>query len=261
MALVPGGVFLFGHGGESDHALAAHPVELDPYYIDITEVTLGQFEAFMDAMRSDGRLVPTPANAGASQSHPALGVAWGDALRYAEWAGKALPTEAEWELAARGPQTFVHPWGNGRAVWATHREIGQIDAVGSFNTDRSVFGVLDTAGNAREWVFDLYADKTAHSAGSLGGAAVKNPTGPRRPSLANHRVIKGGGPHWELWHRASGNMSAPPPDVGFRCVLRMTHEEGALKARAPEEEPDRARTTPPRRRSLPRNPLPPGTRY
>ncbi len=237
MVFVPGGLFLLGAEGEPENALEAHPVELDPFYIDVTEVTLGQYRVFMDDLQDDGRRVPPPANAGAPAEHPVLGVRWGDAVRYADWAGKSLPTEAEWELAARGPKSFDCPWGNGRAVWDGNREAGQIDAVGSFSTDRSVFGVLDMAGNAREWVADFFTEQPHNSSGAGGGgAALNNPTGPRRPSVANHRVVKGGGPHWELWHRSSASMSAPTADLGFRCVLRVTLDGRRIDVRSADDD-------------------------
>ncbi len=246
MVFVPGGLFLMGAAGEPENALEAHPVELDPFYIDVTEVTLGQYRAFMDDLQDEGRRVPPPANINAPSDNPVLGVRWGDAVRYADWAGKSLPTEAEWELAARGPKSFDCPWGNGRAVWDGHREAGQIDAVGSFPTDRSVFGVLDMAGNAQEWVADLFTEELRDSPNA--GAAPKNPTGPRRPSVANHRVIKGGGPHWELWHRSSASMSVPTAGLGFRCVLRATLEGSRIEVRSADDD----KTADPPRRGRPR---------
>src|SRR5690606_959129 len=89
MAFVPGGTFLIGLKGQSDHALPAHPVDLDPYYIDVTEVTLGQYRKFMDAMLDERRLIPPPVNDGAAADHPVLGVEWGEVIRYARWAGKS----------------------------------------------------------------------------------------------------------------------------------------------------------------------------
>jgi formylglycine-generating enzyme required for sulfatase activity len=232
LAFVPGGLFQMGLEDGDDKTLAAQPVELDAYFMDLTEVTVGQYRNFVQALREDRRQVPLPKNADAPPEHPVLGVSWGDAVRYAEWAGKSLPTEAEWEFAARGPNSFICPWGNGRAVWDGHREVGQIDAVGSFTTDQSTFGILDLGGNAKEWVFDLFSENRDTFGAS--GASIKNPTGPRRASIANHRVVKGGGPHWELWHRSSAGMSAPTADIGFRCVLRVARRGNSVIVRTLE---------------------------
>ncbi|MBX3438415.1 MAG: SUMF1/EgtB/PvdO family nonheme iron enzyme [Planctomycetaceae bacterium] len=231
MAFVPGGVFVFGREGGGEQVLPAQPVELDPFYMDVTEVTLDRYERYRAAVREERRLAPLPINADASPDLPALGIEWGEAVRYAQWAKKSLPTEAEWELAARGPKSFDRPWGPGRAVWHVQRDVGQIDPVGMFPTDRSPFGLLDMAGNAREWTRDFYGVEQTDASRTRGGTAVRNPTGPKRPALANHRVIKGGGPDWELWNRSSAGMSAPPPDVGFRCILRVARDGNTVSVR------------------------------
>lgn len=221
MVYVPGGAFIQGMDGVDANAGPAHPSDVDPFYIDETEVTVAQYEQFLQKGADSADRPPQPAaNAGAETDLPVLGVAWGDALAYATWAGKSLPTESEWELAARGPRAFVYPWGDGRPVWERRRIRGQIDPVGSFRGDRSVYDVFDMAGNAREWIADFYHPNAYAQAHSADGSVIRNWPGPKRPSPANHKVIKGGGPNWELWHRTSGSMRSPDADVSFRCVLR-----------------------------------------
>lgn len=221
MAWIPGGAFLQGQDGVDENAGPAHPADVDSFYIDVTEVTVGQYSQFLEEGAATADRPPQPpANPNAPPEHPVLGVQWGDAQAYANWTGKALPSESEWELAARGPQSFVHPWGNGRAVWERRRARDQIDPVGSFRGDRSVYGVLDLAGNAREWVADFYHPRAYDQTKGTDGAVIRNWSGPKRPSPANHKVVKGGGPQWELWHRASASMRSPDPDISFRCVLR-----------------------------------------
>lgn len=221
MALVPGGLFLRGEEGVDPDAGPAHPVHLDTFYMDVTEVTVGQYKRFL--AEYDPR-PSTPANANAPDDHPVLGIAWRDALNYCDWAGKQLPTEAEWEKAARGPDGFLYPWGDGRVIWARRRTPDQIDPVGSFRTDQSVYGIFDLAGNAREWCADYYAADAYVRAASI-GSVVKNPDGPNRPSRSAHRVIRGNAPHWRLWYRSSASMSEKPADVGFRGVLRIEPPE------------------------------------
>ena len=223
MVYVPGGAFVQGMDDGDPNAGPAHPADVDSFYIDKTEVTVDQYKRFFaEGAASADRPPQDPANLNAPGDHPVLGVGWGDALAYAAWAGKALPTESEWELAARGPRSFVHPWGDGRAVWERQRDPGQIDGVGSFRTDLSVYGVLDVAGNAREWVADFYHPEAYQHTKSADGSVIRNWTGPKRPAQANQKVVKGGGPHWELWHRGSASMRNPDSDIGFRCVLRLT---------------------------------------
>jgi formylglycine-generating enzyme len=238
MAYIPGGAFLQGMDGADENAGPAYPADVDSFYIDVTEVTVRQYKHFLEVGAASADRPPQPpANATAPDDHPVLGVQWGDAQAYAKWAGKALPTESEWELAARGPRSFVHPWGDGRAVWERRRTPGQIDPVGSFRTDRSVYGVLDVAGNAREWVADFYHPRAYDQTTGADGAVIRNWTGPKRPSPANHKVVKGGGPNWELWHRGSASMRSPESDISFRCVLRLGRSGSVTDAVTDSAEP------------------------
>ena len=114
MMLIPGGLFVQGEDGVDPHAGPAHPVLVDPFYMDISEVTLGRFSRF----RSDYTpRPPTAANANDPSDYPALGIAWRSAIAYCKWAGKDLPREAEWEKAGRGPDGYLYPWGDGRVIW------------------------------------------------------------------------------------------------------------------------------------------------
>lgn len=257
MALIPGGLFLQGQDGVDPDAGPIHPVEQDAFYIDVTEVTLDQYRRF----RSEQKPTPTrPSNDGGPPDHPVLGIPWRDALAYCKWAGKELPTEAQWERAARGPDHFVYVWGNDpRAIWERGRTPRQIDPVSSFRTDRSPEGVFDLAGNAREWCADYYAENAYQQATRNDGTAVKNWTGPTRPSRTGHRVVRGNGPGWELWSRSSASMSENPPDVGFRCVLNLRAAAASAAAATSDEPPAGATPSgtprtgaPPRRGAAPR---------
>ena len=219
MVLIPGGLFMQGEDGADANAAPMHPVQLDPYYIDIYEITLRQYMRFQNERKPS----PTkPSNIGDPDSHPAVGITWRDALWYCEWTGKQLPTESEWEYAARGPESFTYPWGNGRVVWQRSRTPEQIDPVGEFRADYSPFGVFDMAGNAREWCADFYSESAYREAAPRDGTAAVNPQGPRRASISGHRVVRGNAPGWQLWHRSSAPMSEPGRGVGFRGVLRLS---------------------------------------
>jgi formylglycine-generating enzyme required for sulfatase activity len=221
MACVPSGLFTQGVDRGPADAGPAHPMSLDTYYIDVTEVTIGEFTKFKTAMigkeGAPAATVPLTGN----PKHPVAKLSWKDAQNYAKWAKKDLPTEAEWEKAGRGPDGGAFPWGGERVIWDRPRQIGQVDPVGSYPHDRSRYGVLDLAGNVQEWCLDWYSDKAFAEARNKDGSPAHNWTGPKKASNGE-RVIKGGADRWELWARGSHGMTKPSEKVGFRCVLRLT---------------------------------------
>jgi formylglycine-generating enzyme required for sulfatase activity len=216
MVLVPAGSFLQGTNAGPPDTAPEHAVELDAFYIDQAEVSNSRFEKYRADVR-DTKRVAAPVRSTGNPREPAMGIAWGDALAYAHWAGKELPTEAQWEKAARGASGFSYPWGNGRPVWQRARQPGQIDVAMSFPGDASPFGAFDLAGNAREWCADWYSDSTYKQAVS-GGVIPKNPIGPKTSTAQRQRVVKGGSATWLLWSRAGVPLSDRPVDVGFRCA-------------------------------------------
>ena len=221
MAFIPAGTVGMGSDDGPPEVQPEVSIELSPYYIDIAEVTLAQFRPFTTAI---GLKIVKPLNENDAPQRPALGVVWNDARDYARWVGKELPTEAEWELAARGPNSWHTPWGKGPAIWDRGRIPGQIDEVMSFLHDRSRFGLFDVAGNAREWCADHYSPKAHAEAAALPSAKRHDWPGPKTPGRINQRVVKGGSPDWTLWHRTGLEMRERTPDVGFRCVLRSKNE-------------------------------------
>ncbi|WP_197443671.1 formylglycine-generating enzyme family protein [Maioricimonas rarisocia] len=245
LALVPAGVFIQGTDNGPDYAKPAHPVYLDAFYIDVTEVTLEQYRKFQQERTPRPS---TPLNVDDPDVYPATGITWRDALFYAKWAGRELPTEAEWEKAARGSESFRYPWGDDRVIWSRKRTLTDVTAVKSFPSDRSVYGVYDMAGNAREWCQDWYADDAYQQAREKDGTAVRNWEGPSRASKSSHRVVKGNGPGWNLWERSSLSMGDAVPGVGFRCVLRVSVPEPAEAEAAdqPVRDPAVPPQTPPR---------------
>lgn len=230
MAIVPGGVFIQGTDNGDPAAAPEHAAYVSTFYMDINEITVAKYLTFREQQKAASKRTPPgePINADGDPELPALGINWRDANSYAEATGKSLPTEAEWEKAGRSAEGFVYPWGNGRAVWGRPRLPGQIDLVASFDGDRSVYGIYDLAGNAREWCTDWFAAKAYEDALEKDGSPKRDWEGPNRADTPAHRVVKGGGEKgWELWHRSGTSMRESVRDIGFRCVLRIDLPDAA----------------------------------
>lgn len=143
-----------------DNAQPSRKVNLPGFYIDKYEVTNEQYKKFVDAtgyktpQHWEGKNFPS-----GKGKHPVVWVTWEDANAYAKWAGKRLPTEAEWEKAARGTDGRFFPWGNKfeRRVSNTDETgKGETTAVGSYKKGVSPYGCFDMAGNVWEWTSDYY---------------------------------------------------------------------------------------------------------
>ncbi|MFO1092094.1 MAG: SUMF1/EgtB/PvdO family nonheme iron enzyme [Planctomycetaceae bacterium] len=230
MVLVPAGLFLQGREGADPDAAPMHPVEVSAFYIDVFEVTLAQYEKYWKETRP---LPGRAANHGGADTLPAVGVNWRDASAYLKWVGKELPTEAEWEKAARGPNQFLYPWGDGRVLWHRRRTPQQIDPVGSYPADRSIYGAMDLAGNAREWCADFYTDDAYKEAAGTAGGVPTDWKGPKQGSPPAHHVVRGSAADWQLWHRGNAAMLAPTDDIGFRGVLHLKGATAASNAPPP----------------------------
>ena len=218
MVLIPGGEFTMGRPG-AEGEYQAHPVRIDSFLIDTHEVTNAQYHTFCLAT---GRSLPFFWDTEgfrcslAYPDHPVCGVTLGDAAAFAEWAGKRLPTEAEWEFAARGglQGLDLDRQGELSPAIANYKDsgLGGTAAVGCYPPNP--FGLYDMLGNVREWVTDRFAF------GYYAESPVDNPTGPQK---GRYRVVKGGG-----WFSGPGCINVTERNglspqwvdfaVGFRCA-------------------------------------------
>lgn len=209
MILIRGGKFNMGSkptvGNSDEHP--RHEVYLDDFYIDLHEVTNAQYEIFLDATEHPKPKYWDDERFNRSDQ-PVVGVSWNDANEYAKWVGRRLPTEAEWEKAARGTDRRVYPWGN---EWSDKQDIPQgyvvttdLISAESDELDLSPYGVKGMATNVAEWVADYYkADyylsfrrdsrgfqKERNDILNAGGE-WRNPLGPKSSGFMKLRVIRG----------------------------------------------------------------------
>lgn len=250
MIKIPEGEFLMGANDGSRNERPEHTVYLDSYYIDQFEVTMERYQAFLDDTYHD---LPPLWDDGAAleeaKDRPAVGMAWASAKAYCEWTGKRLPTEAEWEKAARGTDGRRYPWGHmqpfvdiarynlGTTGWVSyHITLASVTSGtegmsirhGLKQGTKSAYGLYHMAGNASEWVADWY-DRTYYE-----DSPEKNPKG---PAEGERKVYRGGS--WEdppkrlrVTARASAEPNFPIEandlTIGFRCVQDKKTEEAAV---------------------------------
>ncbi len=222
MVLIPSGTFSMGSDDGQATEGPAHQVHLSAYYIDQHEVTNGQFRTFLKEANYHGRppgkwLTDDKARA-EDPKLPVVMVNAHDAKAFAEWAGKQLSTEAQWEMAARTTDSRRYPWGDEPAKWSRPRTYGQIDPVMTFPEDASPYGVFDLAGNVEEWTKDWYDTKYYRS---IADRTTDNPTGPSTHSRTAQFVVKGGSKTFSVSYRHPVPPEKRLPHIGFRCVLSV----------------------------------------
>ena len=238
VVLVPAGEFIMGTDDGDKDERPARKVWLDGYLLDKTEVTWTQYKKFA---AETNRTLPRFPWGGVRDDHPALALKWDDAAAYAAWAGRRLPTEAEWEKGARGTDGRKYPWGadawDAGGVYranlegndrADRRKDGfeYTAPVGSFPAGASPYGLLDMAGNVQEWCADWY-DERAYAAGP-----ARNPTG---PSSGKERVLRGSSlTHKPESARCSRRDQDPPGEAeiiyGVRCAFTPPDDRGRRPA-------------------------------
>lgn len=217
-ALVPAGKFTMG----DDENSPRRQLFIDAFYMDRFETTTGRYARYLESTGSDRVPDFWDQRAGKdSEDMPVIGVSWNEANAYCRWAGRRLPTEAEWEKAARGTDERSFPWGDASPTIDHSNHLntspdpydGALSPVGSHAAGKSPYGVDDLAGNASEWVADWYSE-------SFTSDDVYNPRG---PAEGNKKTIRGGG-RYDSGQRlsATARWFASPDtrsdDIGFRCA-------------------------------------------
>jgi eukaryotic-like serine/threonine-protein kinase len=237
MALVPAGPFSMGNSVERVIAECqkfrddcerawytieepVHTVDLPAFYMDVYEVTNAGYKACVDA----GKCQPPRLSSSATHesyygnaqyaNHPVINVSWDNARTYCEWRGARLPSEAEWEKAARGTDARMYPWGEGLDTTRANyfdSKLGDPVAVGSYESGKSPYGIYDMTGNVWEWTADWY---DVYPGGDPGASTDFGQTG---------RALRGG-----AWIDAanavhSTNRGGLDPtrsfgNIGFRCA-------------------------------------------
>ena len=214
MVYVAGGEFVFGSDEGKEDESPQQTIHVDAYNIDVHPVTCAQYKEFIDAT---GHRVPRNWKDGqipsGKEEHPVVWVSWHDAVAYAEWAGKRLPTEIEWERAARGTDGRSYPWGNtfeSDRCNSSEAGIEDTSPVDQFAEGASPSGALDMAGNVWEWTADWY-DAYRGSIYQLDRFGV------------TYKVLRGGS--WfdgaDAMRTTTRNSARPDftfSTIGFRCA-------------------------------------------
>ncbi|MCW5800366.1 MAG: formylglycine-generating enzyme family protein [Nitrospira sp.] len=206
--------------GQNDEQ-PVHRVSVKAFYLETQEVTVWRYAEFLVSQKTDPPFKWNEATSGSHQNKPVVGVNWYDARDYCRWVGRRLPTEAEWELAARGTEGRMYPWGDahptrgyanaGHTKWHGYDTLTN---VGQFELGKTPNGVYDLAGNLWEWVADWY-DATYYQF-----SPRDNPSGPSAGPL---RALRGGAWNNDAKSIRSANRAGYAPDarrndVGFRCA-------------------------------------------
>ena len=255
MVLIPEGEFLMGSEqiDAEDDEKPVHTVYIDAFYIDIHEVTIGEYKQFVQET-GHRALPPWVSTESPTNEHPVVGVSWHDAMAYARWARKRLPTEAEWEMAARGGLSGnKYPWGNDapdgtQCNYADKHVAGLVEnfeggeevitwadedvddgyehnaPIGNYSPN--AYGLYDMAGNVWEWCIDEYdADFYANSPreNPISGGEILDIIYSSPNNITTARVSRGGS--WadsasgiRVSHRNGSPSTNIYTNIGFRCV-------------------------------------------
>jgi formylglycine-generating enzyme required for sulfatase activity len=230
LVFVPAGEFTMGSDDGNSDEQPVHTVALDAFWIDQTEVTNAMYAKCVDANQCNA-----PSNTSSYtrseyfgnpefDNYPVIHVSWNDANAYCSWADRRLPTEAEWEKAARGENGNLYPWGNidpKNTLLNYNSNVGDTTEVGAYPDGASFYGPLDMAGNVWEWVADWYDENYYET-------LRENAVNPLGPDSGQYRALRGGAWDFDVDGVRSANRNwLDPRDtnyyvVGFRCAMSAT---------------------------------------
>lgn len=222
MILIPAGTFMMGSATGQANEAPEHEVFLGDFLIDQYEVSNAQYRECVEAsgctqtINPDSYTRPDYRDDPAYADYPMVGVTWDQANVYCRWAGKRLPTEAEWEYAASGPENFTWPWGNTFEPERSAAAKSDTEAVDSYPEGFSPFGVYNMAGNVNEWVQDVFIEDF------YANSPAENPLGSDNNP---NRIFRGGsfdnsdGALYTTSRRHVKNRAFSDVDVGFRCAM------------------------------------------
>lgn len=221
LVYIPAGEFMMGN---LKWGQVVHNIFLNAYWIDQTEITNVMYSKCVEAnvcdppgkKRSQSR--PSYFDSPEFANYPVVYVSWDDAMAYCSWMGRTLPTEAQWEKAARGQDERTYPWGENINCNKANYDsscVGDTTEVGSYLSDKSPYGVYDLAGNVTEWVSDWY-DEVYYS-----NSPSENPLGPEN---GQKKVERGGSWSSSIYAASSYFRFGTDPNdkenyLGFRCAL------------------------------------------
>lgn len=228
MVYIPAGEFIMGSNDRWDDESPEHIALTEAFYIDLYEVTNAKYKEFVEATGHEAPFHwPNGNLPKGKEDHPVIYVNWLDADAYCKWKDKRLPTEQEWEKAARGPDGNIYPWGN---VWVLTKSNNPYkgstgtEPVGSYPDGRSVYGLFDMSGNVWEWVDSYYLPHPG------------NPI-PKVEYGREKRILKGGswfdclsygcGLSAPTFNRAFFNPEVRNNSFGFRCALSAQPQKAA----------------------------------
>lgn len=254
MACIEGGPFIRGSDDGPDNTRPAETIWLQTFYMDVHETTYAEYKACQQAKRCP-RAGPLY-NDFSRLKQPMVGVDWFEAVKFCEEQGKHLPSEAQWEKGARGPDGALHPWGDepatceravikdekGRSCGVKkrkeHPDKGRTFEVGS--KPPGVYGLHDMSGNAWEWVYDWASPSYEACGDACGGTDPKGPCdGADKCPGHPQKVVRGGSWYWDaryatgIYRRFHVPNNEPFHHFGFRCAASL---DEARKIRAVEVE-------------------------
>jgi formylglycine-generating enzyme required for sulfatase activity len=234
LVFVPGGTFVVGIEGLSANSAPPHRVRLRPFWISQVPVVNRQYAEFLRA--NPGH--PVPAfweDLDFNQPlQPVVGIDWFQARKYCSWAGLFLPTEAQWEVAARGKDQRFYCWGDDEPT-RTHANFrggpGRSTPVGTYPAGMGPYGTLDQGGNVWEWCEDVWNDRAYDRPENTWNPVSKD-------GIKSERVARGGSWNYPAWNMLAAYRGRIPAsevcrNIGFRCVLPLQKSQNGTR-RMPE---------------------------